>query len=224
MLCKNRAGTEPPPFFLPLIYMGLGCGNISGSRFGAAGCSCLFSPAIQRRPLGPARPLPLICNAERAAGASSCPSRPARAPVSAGREGCPVPSALGRGHALPAQCPAVFSSRLFQLPPTPLAPRGPPAPPGPRRWVSAKQQVTGFATRSASARLTRQCPSPAPPWVLGSEHPASRARDRAEGGGVSDACPAFDGLSRSPANFSQRLPSSSHFCMQQAGPQHRFLH
>lgn len=98
--------------------MGLGCGNVSGSRFGAAGCSCLFSPAIQCRPLRPARPLPLICNAERAARASLCLSCLARALISAGREGCPVPATPGRGHALPGQCPVVFSSQLFRLPGT----------------------------------------------------------------------------------------------------------
>lgn len=60
------------PLFCPLIYMGLGCGNVSGSHFRAAGCLCLFSPAIQCRPLRPARPQPLICNAERASRASLC--------------------------------------------------------------------------------------------------------------------------------------------------------
>lgn len=140
------------------------------------------------------------------------------------QRGMPCPCRTRRGHALPAQCPVVFSSQLFHLHPTSLAPQGPSAPSGLRRWVLAKQQVMEFAIHNDSARLTHHCPSPAPPWMLASEHPASPARDRAKGAGAGDACPAFDGLSRSPANFSQRLPSSSHFCMQQAGPQRRFLH
>lgn len=86
-----------------------------------------------------------------------------------------------------------------------------------RSEALVKQQVVGFAIRSDSARLTHHCPPPAPLWMLASEHGA-------KGAGAGNACPAFDGLSRSPANFSQRLPSSSHFCMQQAGPQRRFLH
>lgn len=90
-----------------------------------------------------------------------------------------------------------------------------------------KQQVVGFVTHSNCPRRTHPCPSPAPLLIPASEHPGVRGGcwGSAKGAGAGNACPAFDGLSQSLANFSQRLPSSSsYFCMQQTGPQRRFLH
>lgn len=104
------------PLFCPLIYMGLGCGNVSGSHFRAAGCLCLFSPAIQCRPLRPARPQPLICNAERASRASLCLSC-SPCPHFGWQGGMPCPTTLERGRALSSQCPVAFSSWLLWLPP-----------------------------------------------------------------------------------------------------------
>lgn len=158
------------PLFSPLIYMGLGCGNVSGSHFRAAGCLCLFSPAIQCRPLRPARPQPLICNAERASRASLCLSS-SPCPHFGWQGGMPCPSTPGKGHALSSQCPVAFSSWLLRLPPPSLAPRGPSDSRGPRLWVMVKQQVMGFVIHSDSARPTHPCPSPAPLQILPSEHP-----------------------------------------------------
>lgn len=211
MLCKNR-GREGALPLSPLIYKGPGCGNVSGSCFGAVGCllpsaAPLCPPPFSAAPCGRLS-LRFDLQCKKSGRAQPLPLVPGPSPVF----GVPQPC---HGGARPCPCSGLTvlwlhkaGTRLTQV--ARVARVAQVAHPSSSRChlhppVAPSQQLPGSGSpHSSKPQALGDTGTPLPP--RGEPEGRASAVPPCPGWRPSGARPAANGLSRSPANFSRRSP------------------